>query len=126
MIRILAAVLVAAALLPATAQAYSDRQIDAVERAEWKFGVLPGDPVTFHWEDRVGKNRGVYAYTLLNSDGSDYDHTIRLVRGMPASMFCTVVVHEYGHLMGYPHSDNPADVMYPYATPLYTPPICRG
>lgn len=27
--------------------------------------------------------------------------------------FCSVYVHEYGHLLGVPHSDDPGDVMYP-------------
>jgi hypothetical protein len=26
--------------------------------------------------------------------------------------FCTVMVHEYGHLLGHQHSPDPADVMY--------------
>jgi hypothetical protein len=33
--------------------------------------------------------------------------------------FCTVAVHEYGHLSGHPHSTDPNDVMYPfYETPV--------
>src|SRR5580765_8543039 len=28
--------------------------------------------------------------------------------------FCTVLVHEYGHLSGHPHSSDRGDVMYPY------------
>lgn len=38
--------------------------------------------------------------------------------------FCTVTTHEYGHLLGYGHSDNEWNVMYPY----YVHPIaeCRG
>ena len=32
--------------------------------------------------------------------------------------FCTIMVHEYGHLAGREHSDNPRSVMYPvYARP---------
>lgn len=27
--------------------------------------------------------------------------------------FCTVMVHEYGHLAGHDHSSDPADVMFP-------------
>src|SRR4051794_3143245 len=30
--------------------------------------------------------------------------------------FCTVIVHELGHLTGHRHSTDPADVMYPYYT----------
>ena len=28
--------------------------------------------------------------------------------------FCSILVHEYGHLTGHPHSADPADVMYAY------------
>jgi predicted Zn-dependent protease len=28
--------------------------------------------------------------------------------------FCAVMVHEYGHLLGHAHQDDPADVMYPF------------
>jgi matrixin len=27
---------------------------------------------------------------------------------------CTILVHEYGHLTGHPHSADPQDIMYPY------------
>lgn len=30
---------------------------------------------------------------------------------LPWPRFCTVVVHEWGHLTGHPHSDDPNDVM---------------
>jgi len=30
----------------------------------------------------------------------------------PFAKFCSVVVHEYGHLAGRPHSDDPESVMY--------------
>ena len=33
--------------------------------------------------------------------------------------FCTIVVHEYGHLTGHQHVSDPADVM----TPVYTVPV---
>lgn len=32
---------------------------------------------------------------------------------MPPAMKCTLVLHEYGHLAGREHSDNPNSVMYP-------------
>jgi hypothetical protein len=32
---------------------------------------------------------------------------------------CTLVVHEYGHLAGNGHSDDPADVMYPLVERVY-------
>lgn len=37
--------------------------------------------------------------------------------------FCTLMVHEYGHLTGHRHSANPADIMYPvYVRSI---PACR-
>ena len=38
-------------------------------------------------------------------------------------MFCSIVVHEYGHLLGYEHSANPRSVMYPEYVRAYGP--CR-
>lgn len=35
--------------------------------------------------------------------------------------FCSVLVHEYGHLNGLPHSSDPADVMYP----IYQGPVAQ-
>ena len=35
--------------------------------------------------------------------------------------FCSVLVHEYGHLNGLPHSTDPADVMYP----IYQGPVAQ-
>jgi hypothetical protein len=35
--------------------------------------------------------------------------------------FCSILVHEYGHLGGRPHSSDPGDVMYPY----YEKPVDR-
>ncbi len=37
---------------------------------------------------------------------------------------CTLVVHEYGHLAGHGHSDDPADVMYPLIDRVYVG--CKG
>jgi hypothetical protein len=36
----------------------------------------------------------------------------RWAPGMPAAMRCTLILHEYGHLAGRPHSDDPDSVMY--------------
>ena len=37
---------------------------------------------------------------------------------------CTLVVHEYGHIAGNGHSDDPADVMYPLIDRVYAG--CKG
>jgi hypothetical protein len=37
---------------------------------------------------------------------------------------CRVIVHEVGHLLGYGHSDDPADVMYAYLMEETPAPFC--
>jgi hypothetical protein len=44
--------------------------------------------------------------------------------GFRSAMVCTIIVHEYGHLAGYGHSDNPAAVMYPTTPTVY--PACAA
>ena len=38
---------------------------------------------------------------------------------------CTLVIHEYGHLLGLEHSGAVGDVMYPVLQPSTYPLICR-
>lgn len=38
---------------------------------------------------------------------------------------CEAVVHEWGHWLGYGHSDNPRDVMYYTVTTFNIPTACR-
>ncbi len=42
-------------------------------------------------------------------------------------MFCLTVVHEFGHLLGHPHSLTPGSVMAPvFTSESNVPPICRS
>jgi len=43
--------------------------------------------------------------------------TIALKRHWTGSDLCQVVAHEHGHLLGLDHTDDPADLMYPYLRP---------
>jgi hypothetical protein len=62
-----------------------------------------------------------YGYPELNTDCAIVFNS---QAWLPWPRFCTVVVHEYGHLTGHPHSDDPLDVMAP--TTHWTLPACAA
>lgn len=43
----------------------------------------------------------------------------------PPESVCLVALHEYGHLLGEAHSDDPASVMYPGVSTQLVVPICE-
>lgn len=64
----------------------------------------------------------------LPGGGRQYTEcTIRLDRRRihGQQQFCAVVVHEYGHLAGHGHSNDPNSVMYPKATKRNIPAACK-
>jgi hypothetical protein len=95
-----------------------------IARAHW--GVDPcGGQVAITWTQldadinavsSWSNPRSSYDDPQLNSDCSIQFNT---VAPFDWSMFCTVVVHEYGHLSGKPHSTDPNDVM----APIYSKPV---
>lgn len=48
------------------------------------------------------------------AENADCTITFNTAQRWTWPMFCTVMVHEYGHLTGHPHSGDPTDVMYPF------------
>jgi hypothetical protein len=54
---------------------------------------------------------GVIAYASTWDPADDCRVGIR--RGLPSDVFCGALVHEFGHLAGMDHSENPHSVMYP-------------
>jgi matrixin len=100
----------------------------ATEIAKSFWGVTPcAGQVTIAWTSLTGQTNatamwsnpfGVYAEPSQN-----FDCQISFNTGMAWDWkrFCSVLVHEYGHLSGHEHSSDPNDVMAPY----YSRPIAE-
>jgi hypothetical protein len=50
---------------------------------------------------------------------------MKISRGMSPRMRCLVVVHEYGHWLGYGHSRDRQDPMFPVVGPRMVVPPCE-
>jgi hypothetical protein len=68
--------------------------------------------------DLVLQQAGVHVGGLAVVDGSCQIFMVATLEGNP-TLWCTVLVHEYGHLAGYPHSNT--GVMQPQALKTYPP-----
>lgn len=134
----LAMLTLGAVLHPAGAAAASPPQVafavgspsmqaaQALARAHWHMDPCGGH-VDLRWtvlDDDINavstwsNPRSSYGDPQENSDCS-IDFNTHVPFDWP--MFCTVVVHEYGHLSGQPHSHDPDDVM----APIYNEPVAE-
>ena len=59
------------------------------------------------WGNPVGQ----YADASSNTDCAI---AFNVAASWDRAKLCSVVTHEYGHLLGHAHSSDPADTMYPY------------
>ncbi len=101
--RILAIQIVLLLVFPAVGLAGPDRVNKALQIAEQKWG--PIEPITV---ERYALPFGYLGFADFTN------RRILLRRGhIDWPRFCSTVVHEYGHFVGKPHSDNIYDVMYP-------------
>jgi hypothetical protein len=93
----------------------------AVARAHWSVDACGGQ-VALSWE---ALEDDINAQSSWTNPSSAYDHpqlngNCKIVFNVRAeydwAKFCTVLVHEYGHLNGRPHAGDPGDVMAAYYT----------
>lgn len=117
MMRVILILLMALALIaPATAEAGLKARIDKAQAAAVAYwDKAPNCPVrTVHTEPLMNAGAAMEAGNC----------TIYIAPGWWAlqrpyyQKLCSVYVHEWGHLLGYEHTDDPADVMYHGTVPL--------
>lgn len=48
------------------------------------------------------------------------------LEGLSWMKYCATMIHEFGHLDGYPHSTNPRNVMYPALSDRNIPQVCKN
>ncbi|HEU4657151.1 MAG TPA: matrixin family metalloprotease [Capillimicrobium sp.] len=97
-----------------------------IARAYW--GTDPcGGVVTIEWTRLEPNVNALSSWTVTGGPYDDpetnHDCTIEFNTQMDFTWakFCTVLVHEYGHLVGHPHVDDEHDLM----SPVYTRPIAE-
>jgi hypothetical protein len=90
-----------------------------IARATWG-GEPCGGQVTISWMDRSPSINASAIWGYAVDLYADPELNVQCqIRFNPAarfdwSKFCTVMVHEYGHLSGHAHSEDPHDLMYAY------------
>jgi hypothetical protein len=97
--------------------------------AERRFGPACPNGIVATWNpfevDYAGSpGARAWARSFLEQCRIDFNAGLWLDPSWRAAIYdppwlCTLVVHEYGHLAGNGHSDDPADVMYPLIDRVY-------
>jgi hypothetical protein len=97
---------------------------ESIARAYWGRDACGGH-VTLEWMNlgRTTNARSLWRNAVDSYADPDRNTDCRIEFNERAEFdwpkFCTVVVHEYGHLTGHPHVPDPGDVMAAvYSTPL--------
>jgi hypothetical protein len=95
-----------------------------IAQANWGMDACGGQ-VAIEWgtDDANINARSFWANPVSSYDNADLNTQCRIVFNATMTFswpkFCTVLVHEYGHLTGHPHTTDGPDVMSPiYRAPL--------
>ena len=102
------------------------QQARAIALAHWGMNPCKGD-VTISWAKLPADTNATSTWVNPFQDYGDakdnslcsVDFNVRQAWDWPK--LCSVFVHEFGHLAGNPHSDDPDDVMYAYYTGTNVP-----
>src|SRR3954471_24267064 len=92
---------------------------EVVARAYWNADACSGQ-VEVSWTDQSQTINAVSSWKNptdgYNNPGQNFDCTVEFNRDLDYDWprFCTVLVHEFGHLTGHKHSPDPNDVMAAY------------
>jgi hypothetical protein len=102
------------------------QQARAIAVAHWGVNPCKGD-VTISWAKLDPQTNATSTWVNPFQDyGDAKDNSLCSVafnvrQDWDWPKFCSVFVHEFGHLAGNPHSDDPNDVMYAYYTGTNVP-----
>ena len=91
----------------------------AMADQHWGFDPCQGD-VTITWAKLPADQNAVSTWLNPHADYGDPDHNTQCTVTFNARQdwdwpkLCTIAIHEFGHLAGHAHSDDPNDVMFAY------------
>jgi Matrixin len=118
---------------PAAAQSAPQawtNQARQIADAHWGFDPCHGD-IAISWGTLPADQNAISSWLNQHADYGDPDNNTQCsvvfntLQDWDWPKFCTVFVHEFGHLAGNPHSDDPDDVMFAYYTGTHLP-ACKA